>query len=101
MRTSITLATALAAATLLASAPAAAAPTDAVRPGLVAETGTGSAAADSGSAAARSAGELAQRGDVIGLLVLLAITPVQMVTGGICDLVTGAGSANPCSPTRY
>ncbi|WP_336082056.1 hypothetical protein [Nocardia sp. SSK8] len=98
MRTPLTLAATLAAATLLASAPGAAAQTT---PVLVAEAGTGSSAVDSGSTAARSAVDLAQRGDVIGILVLLAITPVQMVTGGICDLATGAGSADPCSPSRY
>ncbi|WP_278262006.1 hypothetical protein [Nocardia sp. AG03] len=98
MRSPITLAATLAAATLLATAPAAAAQTG---PTPVAEAGTGSAAVDSGSNAARSAVDLAQRGDLVGFLVLLAITPIQMVTGGICDVVTGAGSANPCSPTRY
>lgn len=89
MRTS--LAATAVALTVLLGAPAAAAQ----------PAGTGSAAVDSGSAAARSAVDLAQHGDLIGLLVLAAITPVQMLTGGLCDLAVGAGSANPCSPTRY
>lgn len=49
----------------------------------------------------RSAVELAQRGDHIGFIVLMAITPIQMVTGRVRDLAVGAGSSNPCSPTRY
>ncbi|MEU4650798.1 hypothetical protein [Nocardia fluminea] len=59
---------------------------------------TGSSAADAGSAAASSVGELAGRGDIIGLIVLLGITPIQMLTGGICDVATFAGSASPCTP---
>ncbi|BDT87116.1 hypothetical protein GV791_28945 [Nocardia cyriacigeorgica] len=67
----------------------------------VAEAGTGSSMLDAGSSAAQSAGYLAQRGDIIGVLVLLGITPFQMLTSGICDLATGSGLGNPCSPSRY
>ncbi|MFE3543784.1 hypothetical protein ACFXK0_12510 [Nocardia sp. NPDC059177] len=97
MRNTLGLAaTSVAAAALVAAAPVAAAqPT----PEPVADTG--SAVVDSATRAAGSLVELVQRGDVIGVIVLLGITPIQMVTGGICDLVTGAGSANPCSPSRY
>ncbi|MGW5309948.1 hypothetical protein ACWEQ0_08730 [Nocardia thailandica] len=87
----------LAATTLAATALVAAAPGAAAQPGA----DTGSSAVDSATRAAGSLVELVQRGDVIGVIVLLGITPIQMVTGGICDLVTGAGSSNPCSPTRY
>ncbi|MFC8384577.1 hypothetical protein [Nocardia sp. NPDC057272] len=59
---------------------------------------TGSSAADSGSAAANSAAVLAGQGDIIGLIVLLGVTPFQMLTGGICDLATSIGSASPCTP---
>ncbi|QLY28002.1 hypothetical protein [Nocardia huaxiensis] len=79
------------------SAPASASP--AIAP--VADSETGSSAADSASAAAQSAVYLAGRGDVIGVIVLLGITPIHMITGGICDLVTWSGSSDPCSPTRY
>jgi hypothetical protein len=67
----------------------------------VAEGQTGSAAADYGSAAAQSAGGFLERGDIIGLIVLLGITPIHMLTGGICDLATFSALPDPCSPTRY
>ncbi|MFI5717614.1 hypothetical protein [Nocardia sp. NPDC051750] len=69
-------------------------------PAPVAETesGTGSSAADSGSAAARSAGVLAGNGDIIGVIVLLGVTPFQMLTGGICDLATMSALPSPCTP---
>ncbi|NEW51383.1 hypothetical protein GV792_15175 [Nocardia cyriacigeorgica] len=66
----------------------------------IAEAGTGSSAADSGSAAARSVVELAGEGDIIGVIVLLGITPFQMLTGGVCDLATLSALPNPCVP-RY
>ncbi|MFF0546302.1 hypothetical protein [Nocardia thailandica] len=91
----------LAATTLAATALVAAAPGAAAQPGAAPVADTGSSAVDSATRAAGSLVELVQRGDVIGVIVLLGITPIQMVTGGICDLVTGAGSSNPCSPTRY
>ncbi|MET9211654.1 MULTISPECIES: hypothetical protein [unclassified Nocardia] len=92
----------LAAAALTSAAVLGAAPNATAQPaGPVADAGTGSSVVDSASRAAQSAVELAQRGDLIGLVVLMAITPVQMITGGVCDLVVGAGSSNPCSPTRY
>lgn len=63
--------------------------------------GTGSSALDYGSAAASSAGEFLQRGDLIGMIVLLGVAPIQMLTSGICDLATMSALANPCSPSRY
>lgn len=63
-----------------------------------AEFGTGSSALDSGSAAARSAGVLAGDGDIIGILVLLGVTPFQMLTSGVCDLATLSALPDPCSP---
>ncbi|MFF5035232.1 hypothetical protein [Nocardia salmonicida] len=59
---------------------------------------TGSSGADAGSAAANSAVLLAGQGDIIGLIVLLGVTPFQILTGGVCDLATAAGSASPCTP---
>ncbi|MFE5475838.1 MULTISPECIES: hypothetical protein [unclassified Nocardia] len=59
---------------------------------------TGSSAADSGSAAANSAAVLAGQGDIIGLIVLLGVTPFQILTGGVCDVATLTGSASPCTP---
>ncbi|MEV0251926.1 hypothetical protein AB0H76_35430 [Nocardia sp. NPDC050712] len=104
MRTTFRLTVAsVAAATLVAAAAGAAAEPSALDPsppsvGAVAEAGTGSAAVDSASNAARSAVWLLQQGNFIGLLVLLAVTPVQMLTGGVCDLATGSGLPTPCGP---
>ncbi|KAF0845737.1 hypothetical protein [Nocardia caishijiensis] len=67
---------------------------------IAAESDTGSAAADAGSAAGQSAVYLAQNGDLIGLIVLLGITPFQMLTSGICDLATMSSLYSPCSPGR-
>ncbi|MGS2810549.1 hypothetical protein [Nocardia sp. MW-W600-9] len=92
----------LASAALTSAAVLGVAPNATAQPtGSVADAGTGSAVIDSASRAAQSAVELAQRGDLIGIIVLMGITPIQMITGGVCDLAVGAGSANPCSPTRY
>ncbi|WP_280472659.1 hypothetical protein [Nocardia cyriacigeorgica] len=101
MRNSLRCAAAsLAAASLVgAAAGASADPAAAVTP--VAEAGTGSSMLDAESSAARSAGVLVQQGDIIGMIVLLGITPFQMLTSGICDLATGSGLGNPCSPSRY
>ncbi|MFE3445989.1 hypothetical protein ACFXNW_23400 [Nocardia sp. NPDC059180] len=98
MRTALHLAAAsIATAGLICTAaPGTAAPT----PVPTAEAGTGSSAADSGSAAARSAVELAGQGDIIGVIVLLGVTPFQMLTSGICDLATLSALPNPCVP-RY
>ncbi|MEU1980853.1 hypothetical protein [Nocardia sp. NPDC019395] len=62
------------------------------------ESGTGSSALDSGSAAARSAGVLVGNGDIIGMIVLLGVTPFQMLTSGVCDLATLSALPSPCSP---
>lgn len=59
---------------------------------------TGSSAVDSGSAAASSAVELAGRGDIIGTLVLLVVTPIFIVTDTLCELAPSVGSASPCTP---
>ncbi|NUP25358.1 MAG: hypothetical protein HOQ44_01455 [Nocardia sp.] len=67
----------------------------------VAEGGTGSAMVDSGSAAAQSAVGAVQNGDIIGIIVLLALTPFQMLTGGVCDLATLSALPNPCAPSSY
>ncbi|KQY31964.1 MULTISPECIES: hypothetical protein [Nocardia] len=64
----------------------------------VAAPSTGSSGADAGSAAANSAAVLAGQGDIIGLIVLLGVTPFQILTGGICDVATLTGSASPCTP---
>ncbi|MBF6497945.1 hypothetical protein [Nocardia cyriacigeorgica] len=103
MRNSLRCAAAsLAAASLVgAAAGASADPGAAASVTPVAEAGTGSSMLDAGSSAARSAGVLAQQGDIIGIIVLLGITPFQMLTSGICDLATGSGLGNPCSPSRY
>ncbi|MFE1591355.1 hypothetical protein [Nocardia sp. NPDC058705] len=64
--------------------------------------GTGSSALDYGSAAVDSAGEFLRHGDLIGILVLLGVTPIQMLTSGICDLATMSALASPCTPQpRY
>ncbi|MFD3704433.1 hypothetical protein ACFWUP_14930 [Nocardia sp. NPDC058658] len=63
---------------------------------------TGSSALDYGSTAAGSGAELLRQGDLIGILVLLGVTPIQMLTSGICDLATMSGPASPCTPqSRY
>lgn len=91
----------LVAATAAAAALTATAPAAAARPEAAPVADTGSAVIDSANRAAASAVELVQRGDIIGTIVLLGVTPIVMVTGGICDLIIGAGSSNPCSPSRY
>jgi hypothetical protein len=105
IRTPLRLAaTSIAAAGLIATAAGAtAAPPVAPIPAPVAaaEAGTGSAMLDSGSAAAQSAVETVQRGDIIGIIVLLALTPFQMLTGGVCDLATLSALPNPCAPSTY
>ncbi|MEU3011392.1 hypothetical protein [Nocardia asteroides] len=66
------------------------------------EAETGSSAVDAGSAAARSAVYFAQNGDLIGFIVLLGVTPFQILTSGICDLATMSSLPNPCrGTTRY
>lgn len=105
MRTPLRLAvTSIAAAGLLgteagATADPSAAPSPA--PVAVAEAGTGSAMVDSGSAAAQSAVEAVQRGDIFGIIALLVLTPFQMLTGGVCDLATLSALPNPCAPSSY
>lgn len=91
----------IAATALIATAGgAAAAPIPA--PAAPVATGTGSSALDAGSAAAQSAGWFAQRGDVLGLLILLGVTPFQMLTGGVCDLATLSALPSPCpAPKAY
>ncbi|MGI5218812.1 hypothetical protein [Nocardia sp. CA-290969] len=75
-------------------------PTPAVAPVAEGESGTGSSALDSGSAAARTAGILVGNGDIIGIIVLLGVTPFQMLTDGVCDLATMSALPSPCSPGR-
>lgn len=102
MRNSIGLTLAMAMAVALAvAAPSATVHADPAPYVEVAEAGTGSAAIDSGASAAQSALLFAQRGDLIGLVVLLGVTPIYIVTSGICDLATMSALPNPCSPTRY
>lgn len=62
------------------------------------EPSTGSSGADTGSAAARTAGILAGNGDIIGLIVLLGVTPFQILTDGVCDMATGSSLPSPCVP---
>ncbi|MFI1462464.1 hypothetical protein [Nocardia carnea] len=62
------------------------------------ESGTGSSALDSGSAAARTAGVLAGNGDIIGIIVLLGVTPFQILTDGVCDMATMSALPSPCTP---
>jgi len=62
------------------------------------ESGTGSSALDSGSAAARTAGILVGNEDIIGIIVLLGVTPFQMLTDGVCDMATMSALPSPCSP---
>ncbi|MFC9659813.1 hypothetical protein ACFVJ5_06210 [Nocardia sp. NPDC127606] len=89
----------LAAGTVMAASLVATAATSTAEPAPVA--GTGSSALDYGSAAANSAGELLRHGDLIGLIVLLGVTPIQMLTSGICDLATMSALPNPCTQSRY
>ncbi|WP_280417330.1 hypothetical protein [Nocardia carnea] len=100
--TIIRLAVASVAATSLvgAAAGAAAQPVSSPAPMPVAEgeTGTGSSALDSGSAAARTAGILAGNGDIIGIIVLLGVTPFQILTDGVCDMATMSALPSPCTP---
>ncbi|GEM34639.1 hypothetical protein NN3_56460 [Nocardia neocaledoniensis NBRC 108232] len=98
MRNTLGLASCLAAAALVATAPTA---TAGPAPAPVADTG--SAAVDLGSTAANSIVQLARDGDIIGVIVLLGITPLHMLTSGICDLATLSALPDPCSSgtTRY
>lgn len=100
MRTSLRLAAAtIAAATLVGTAAGATAGpvSSAPAPIVPVADGTGSSAVDSGSTAAGTAVWFAQRGDIIGLLVLLASTPFGILTSGVCDLASLSGLENPCS----
>lgn len=83
------------------AAGATAAPPVATSTVTVAEAGTGSAVVDSGSAAAESAVGAVRQGDIIGVIVLLALTPFQMSTGGVCDLASLSALPNPCAPSTY
>ncbi|MFC4127011.1 hypothetical protein [Nocardia rhizosphaerae] len=78
---------------LLTIAPAAADPVP-----TATDYDAGSSVVDSGSAAMRSAIYLAQQGDLIGFLVLLGVTPFQLLTSGICDLATFSALRSPCVP---
>ncbi|WP_280236696.1 hypothetical protein [Nocardia cyriacigeorgica] len=95
MRTLHFAAASITAATLVCTAATATATPSS---GATGDAGTGSAAVDSGSAAARSAAELIGTGDIIGVIVLLGITPFQILTGGVCDLATLSALPNPCVP---
>ncbi|MGK8524884.1 hypothetical protein ACRS6B_26600 [Nocardia asteroides] len=102
MRTPLHLAAAsiAAAALVVTAAGATAEPIDSApfsAPATVIATGTGSAAVDSGSAAAGTGLHYLQRGDIIGLLVLLAVAPLQIFTSGICDLATMSALPSPCA----
>ncbi|WP_280488352.1 hypothetical protein [Nocardia farcinica] len=102
MRTPLRLATASVAALSLAAASAAAAPAE---PGpahaIPVAASTGSSMVDSGAAALESAGYYLGRGDFLGLLVLVGVTPFQMLTGAVCDLGTGSGLPVPCTRPKY
>ncbi|MGW1738302.1 hypothetical protein ACWCPQ_05775 [Nocardia sp. NPDC001965] len=91
----------MAAGLIATAAGATAAPPAAPDPVPAAEGGTGSAMVDSGSAAAQSAVGAVHNGDIIGIIVLLALTPFQMLTGGVCDLATLSALPNPCAPSTY
>lgn len=104
MRTPFRLAAASVAAAALVVTPAGAAaqPVDASpapAPGTAIATGTGSSAVDHGSSAVRTGLLFLQQGNVIGILVLLAAAPLQILTSGICDLATGSALPNPCAPS--
>ncbi|MGK8506030.1 hypothetical protein [Nocardia asiatica] len=98
MRTPFRLAAAsVAAATLVVTAAGATAePIDSATV-TVADPGTGSSAVDAGSAAARTAMYHLERGDVIGILVLLVAAPLTIFTSGVCDLATFSALPNPCA----
>ncbi|WP_280259764.1 hypothetical protein [Nocardia abscessus] len=98
MRTPLHLAAAsVAAATLVVTAAGATAQPISSAPATAIAAETGSAAADSGSAAVRTGVGFLERGDIIGILVLMGVAPFQMLTGGICDLATMSALPNPCA----
>ncbi|MBF6207945.1 hypothetical protein [Nocardia sputi] len=106
MRTPFRLAAASVAAAALVVTPAGAAaqPVDTSPPpapgtAIATGTGTGSSAVDHGSSAVRTGLLFLQQGNVIGILVLLAAAPLQILTSGICDLATGSALPNPCAPS--
>ncbi|MFI5539646.1 hypothetical protein ACWESM_14250 [Nocardia sp. NPDC003999] len=101
MRTPLRLAAAsVAAATLVVTAAGATAEPISSAPATAVAAGTGSSAVDSGAAAAQSAVYFLQRGDVIGILVLLVTAPLQIFTSGVCDLATGSALPSPCATPR-
>ncbi|MFI2284631.1 hypothetical protein [Nocardia beijingensis] len=101
MRTPLRLAAAsVAAAALVATAAGATAEPISSAPATAVAAGTGSSAVDSGAAAAQSAVYFLQRGDVIGILVLLITAPLQIFTGAVCDLATGSALPSPCATPR-
>ncbi|MFC4376307.1 hypothetical protein ACFO5K_19605 [Nocardia halotolerans] len=92
----------LAATALVGAAPAIAQPgSEPTTAPIATESATGSSAADSASAGAQSAVHFIEQGDVIGLLVVVGLTPLHMLTSGICDLATMSALPDPCLPTRY
>ncbi|MBF6340950.1 hypothetical protein IU450_34425 [Nocardia abscessus] len=98
MRTPLHLvAASVAAATLVVSAAGATAEPIGSAPVTAIAAESGSAAADSGSAAVRTGVGFLQRGDIIGLIVLLGVAPFQILTSGICDLATMSALPNPCA----
>ncbi|MBF6536558.1 hypothetical protein IU418_04985 [Nocardia farcinica] len=105
MRTPLRLATASVAAASLVAAAAASAAAAPAEPGPAQATpvaaSTGSSMVDSGAAALESAGYYLGRGDFLGLLVLVGVTPFQMLTGAVCDLGTGSGLPVPCTRPKY
>jgi hypothetical protein len=97
MRTPLRLAAASAvAATLVVTAAGATAEPISAAPATTVAAGTGSSAADSGSAAARTGLYYLERGDIIGILVLMVAAPLQILTSGICDLATMSALPSPC-----
>jgi hypothetical protein len=98
MRTPLRLAAASAAAATLVvtAAGATAEPISSASVTTTVAAGTGSSAADSGSAAARTGLYYLERGDIIGILVLMVAAPLQILTSGICDLATMSALPSPC-----
>ncbi|WP_156959703.1 hypothetical protein [Nocardia sp. BMG51109] len=90
----------IAAAALVVTAAGATAEPIGSAPVTPVEGGTGSSTLDSGSAAAQTAVYFIQTGNVIGFLTLLVATPLQIMTGTVCEMATLSALPSPCPKPR-
>ncbi|MGW4371170.1 hypothetical protein ACWEKT_36555 [Nocardia takedensis] len=98
MRTHLRFAAAsVAAASLVVTAAGATAAPTTTDPATAVAAPSGSSAVDTGSAAVESLGVLAGQGNIIGILGVLVTLPLNIVTTGICGVISGSAIPNNCT----